>query len=49
MEPNEVVKAYMAQYSDFMNDVLDLHEAFGIPVEECVEIVIKRYPDFTVN
>ena len=36
-------------YSDFMNDVLDMEMVFGIPREECMDIVIKRYPQLLEN
>jgi hypothetical protein len=49
MELNDILRLYMERYSDFMNDVLDLHEAFDIPVNECIELVVKRYPDLYEN
>ena len=45
----KAMQDHIKDYSDFMNDVLDMEMVFGIPREECMDIVIKRYPQLLEN
>lgn len=46
---HRLITHHLIDYSNFMNDVLDLEEVFGIPRDECIKIVSKRYPQFELN
>ena len=40
---------HIEDYTKFMNEVLDMEIVFQIPRQECMDIVIKRYPQLIEN
>lgn len=40
---------HMEDYTNFMNEVLDMEVVFGLPRQECIDIIIKRYPQLIEN
>lgn len=45
----KAMEDHIQDYSNFMNDVLDMEMVFGLPRTECIELVIKRYPQLLEN
>ena len=40
---------HIEDYTKFMNEVLDMEMVFGLPRQECMNIIIKRYPQLIEN
>lgn len=40
---------HIEDYNKFMNEVLEMEIVFQIPRQECMDIVIKRYPQLIEN
>lgn len=46
---HEATLNHMKEYTNFMNEVLEMEMVFGLPRQECIDIIIKRYPQLIKN
>lgn len=48
-ETTDVINAYLIDYTNYENDILDLVEILKLKEDKARELVLKRYPQLQVN